>query len=176
MRNRKPRPPQLPSGATRGPLLIVAVLAVAVLAGGASHAARAQQPSTAAAPGQSAPAGPSAPSPGEASAASAGDASSERVNDYPTLARVEYVFECLSDNRGPAHEMLYKCVCAADRIAASVPYERWVELSTFFKAQPIAGERGAYVRERADIRAQLNAYRDLQLDAKKACFIPIERH
>ncbi len=99
-------------------------------------------------------------------------APAERVNDFPTLARVEYVFECLGENPGPRHEMLYKCVCAVDRVAETVSYDRWVDLSTFFKAQPMAGERGAYVRERADIQSQLKSYRELQARAKKACFIP----
>ena len=101
-----------------------------------------------------------------------GEAPAERVNDFPTLARVEYVFECLAENPGPRHEMLYKCVCAVDRVAEVVSYDRWVDLSTFFKAQPMAGERGAYVRERADIQSQLKSYRELQARAKKACFIP----
>jgi RecA-family ATPase len=95
----------------------------------------------------------------------------ERANDFPTLARVEYVFECLGDNPGPRHEMLYKCVCAVDRVAEKIPYDRWVDLSTFFKAQPMAGERGAYVRERSDIQSHLKSYRELQAGAKKACFI-----
>jgi len=106
-----------------------------------------------------------------ASASSFGQTPAERPNDYPTLARVEYVFDCLNENPGPRHEMVYKCVCAADRVAEAVPYDRWVDLSTFFNAQPIAGERGAYVRERSDIQAQLKSYREIQLNAKKACFI-----
>ena len=127
-------------------------------------------------------AGAQSPAPGPAgtSSAPAGtpsgspQTSTERPNDYPTLARVEYVFDCLNENRGPRHEMVYKCVCAADRVAEAVPYDRWVDLSTFFNAQPMAGERGAYVRERTDIQAQLKSYRELQLQAKKACFIPTD--
>ena len=106
-----------------------------------------------------------------ASPVSFGQTPAERPNDYPTLARVEYVFECLDQNPGPRHEMVYKCVCAVDRVAEAVPYDRWVDLSTFFNAQPMAGERGAYVRERSDIQAQLRSYREIQLNAKKACFI-----
>jgi len=98
----------------------------------------------------------------------------EKPNDFPTLARVEYVFECLNENRGPRHEMVYKCVCAVDRVAEAVSYDRWVDLSTFFNAQPMAGERGAYVRERSDIQSQLKTYRELQLNARKACFIPTD--
>jgi hypothetical protein len=99
------------------------------------------------------------------------EAAAARANDFPTLARVEYVFECLAENAGPRHEMVYKCVCAADRVAEAIPYDRWVDLSTFFKAQPMAGERGAYVRERSDIQAQLKSYREVQQNARRACFI-----
>ena len=129
------------------------MLAVTLLASGLQAAAFAQQAK-------------------EPASEQAKEPASPRANDFPTLARVEYVFECLSDNAGPRHEMMYKCVCAVDRVAAAVPYERWVDLSTYFKAQPMAGERGAYVRERSDIQAQLKSYRELQLNAKKACFIP----
>lgn len=138
-----------------------AVLALTMLAG-LPLAVHAQQTPAAAGPAPS-----SAPP-------DVGKAMETRPNDYPTLARVEYVFECLSDNPGPTHEMVYKCVCAADRVAEAVPYDRWVDLSTFFKAQPMAGERGAYVRERSDIQTHMKSYRQLQLDAKKACFIPVD--
>jgi hypothetical protein len=106
--------------------------------------------------------------------ASAGAAwgQAQQSNDFPTLARVEFVIECLSEHPGPRHEMLYKCVCAVDRLAEAVPYDRWIDLSTFAKAQPMAGERGAYVRERADIQSHLKSYRELQSKVKKACFIP----
>jgi hypothetical protein len=161
--NQKRRARPLLSSATQVTLLALAMLAVAPDAALAQQTQQTQQ------------AAPPAASGAPASAPSSGQASGERVNDYPTLARVEYVFECLNDNPGPPHEMLYKCVCAVDRVAEAVPYERWVELSTFFKAQPIAGERGAYVRERPDIQAQLKSYRELQLNAKKACFIPTDR-
>jgi hypothetical protein len=134
---------------SRSTLASLALIAM-VLAGGAPLTALAQAPGAGA------------------------QAATERPNDFPTLARVEYVFDCLQENHGPRHEMVYKCVCAIDRIAEAVPYDRWVDLSTFFNAQPIAGERGAYIRERSDIQGQLKSYRELQLKAKKACFIPTD--
>jgi hypothetical protein len=150
--------------------LPVAMLVLMLTAASLPPAA-AQSPSSPAAGAQAptSPAGAQAPA-----APPASDKPAEpRVNDFPTLARVEYVFECLSDNPGPPrHEMVYKCVCAVDRVAEAISYDRWVDLSTFFKAQPMAGERGAYVRERSDIQAQLRSYREVQLNAKKACFIP----
>ncbi len=134
--------------------------ALALVIGGAAWAQQATP--GAAASGQVRPAPPSGERPPAEQAA----------NDYPTLARVEYVFECLEENAGPRQEMIYKCVCAVDRVAETIPYDRWVELSTFFKAQPMAGERGAYVRERSDIQSQLKSYRELQARVRKACFIP----
>jgi len=93
-------------------------------------------------------------------------------NDFPTQARVEYVLECMSENAGPpSQEMFYKCVCAADAVASRVSYERWVELSVFNAARPIAGERGAYLRERRDAPSLMRAYREVQASAYKSCFI-----
>lgn len=143
-----------------------AAMTLALAIGAASSAQAQGQPQQ-----EQAQQGATQPVQAAAPAASTQAPPAERVNDFPTLGRVEYVFECLADNPGPRHEMLYKCVCAVDRVAEAVPYDRWVDLSTFFKAQPIAGERGAYVRERADIQSQLKSYRELQARAKKACFI-----
>jgi hypothetical protein len=143
---------QTGTGGTSSGKAPISSLLAAILMSGIFQAALAQQ---------AAPAQPSSPP----------AAAAERANDFPTLARVEYVFECLSENAGPRHEMVYKCVCAADRVAEAIPYDRWVDLSTFFKAQPMAGERGAYVRERSDIQAQLRSYREVQQNARNACFI-----
>ena len=111
---------------------------------------------------------------GPQSAQQSAQQATERPNDFPTLARVEYVIGCLNETEGPRHEMMYKCVCAADRVAEAIPYERWVEMSTIVQAQPIAGERGAYIRERKDVQSHLKHFRELQLKAKKSCFIPTD--
>jgi hypothetical protein len=78
----------------------------------------------------------------------------------------------MSENAGPPpQEMFYKCICAADAVAARVSYDRWVELSVFNAARPIAGERGAYLRERRDAPGLMRAYREVQASAFKSCFI-----
>jgi hypothetical protein len=93
------------------------------------------------------------------------------ANDFPTQARVEFVLECMQKGRAPMQEMLYKCSCTIDRIAEEVKYDRWVDLYTVANATSIAGERGAPIRDIPDGRKQINAYRDLQARARKACFI-----
>lgn len=161
--------------------LMLALGAALAIAAVPAAMAQTQTPARAPAPTLAqAPAATTAPAPadatakaGPATAATPADAPAKvRVNDFPTQARVEYVYECLAENPGPSmQEMFYKCICAADAVAARVSHDRWVELSVFNAARPMAGERGAYVRERADAPAMLRAYRELQADARKSCFI-----
>ena len=44
----------------------------------------------------------------------------ERLNDYPTAARADYVFACMAAN-GQSSEMLNRCSCSIDEIAAILP-------------------------------------------------------
>jgi hypothetical protein len=94
-----------------------------------------------------------------------------RANDFPTTARVEFVLECMKNSKASAHEMVYKCSCAVDNIASKVSYETWVDLSTVAMGTTIAGERGGVIRDMKDGRKLINTYRDLQAQAKHACFI-----
>ena len=60
--------------------------------------------------------------------------------------------------------------CAIDRIAASLPYDDFVEQSTFSKYATLGGEGGAEFRvDRA--KAQTKKFRALQADAYRACGI-----
>ena len=93
------------------------------------------------------------------------------ANDFPTTARVEFVLECMKNSKAPAHEMVYKCSCAVDNIASKVDYETWVDLATVALGTTIAGERGGVIRDMKDGRKLIGNYRDLQAQAKKACFI-----
>ncbi len=115
---------------------------------------------------------PAASDPPAAATSPDADGKVARVNDFPTQTRVELVLSCIEDHPDrPPQEMFYKCVCAADAIAARVSHERWLELSVFNDARPIAGERGAYLRERRDAPALMRAYRELRASADKSCFI-----
>lgn len=99
-------------------------------------------------------------------------AAAEEMNDFPTLTRVEYVERCINDFDRPRQELIYKCTCAIDAIAKAVDHDTWVDLETFNNAVPIAGERGAYLRERKDSRSKVKTFRELQTKVRKACFLP----
>jgi hypothetical protein len=90
------------------------------------------------------------------------------ANDYPTVARVEYVQECMRKNGGNLAD-LYKCSCAIDRLAEHLNYDEFVEASTFARYATLPGEGGGIFRDpdRAKERAKL--YRNLEVDAYRAC-------
>jgi hypothetical protein len=89
-------------------------------------------------------------------------------NDYPTVARVEYVQECVSRNGGELVN-LYKCSCAIDWLAEHLSYDEFVEASTFARYATLPGAGGGIFRDpdRAKERAKL--YRGLEADAFRAC-------
>ena len=93
------------------------------------------------------------------------------ANDFPTRARVEFVLTCMSETKASQQESMYKCSCAIDAIADKVSYSAWVDLSTVANGMTIAGERGGVMRDLKDGRKQVASFRELQENAKKACFI-----
>lgn len=102
---------------------------------------------------------------------SLGSAGAAVGNDYPTLDRVEYVLGCARDASGPAQENIYKCTCVIDAIAEKLPFEQYVEYSTAVKAFTIGGERGEVMRGYTQGKEMAGAFRTIQAEARKACFM-----
>jgi hypothetical protein len=77
----------------------------------------------------------------------------------------------MRESKAPPQESMYKCSCAIDAIASKVDYNTWVDLSTVANGITIAGERGGVMRDMKDGRKLAASYRELQENAKKACFL-----
>jgi hypothetical protein len=92
-------------------------------------------------------------------------------NDFPTVDRVEYVQECMRDHPGSRHEMLYKCACTLDHIAAEIRYDEYVELWTAANAISIGGERGAQLRDAKESQGMARKFRSIEEKAQKQCFL-----
>ena len=90
------------------------------------------------------------------------------VNYYPTIARVEYVNQCINNNGGKL-AALYQCSCAIDRIANSLTYDDYVEVTTFVKNANMPGEGGGMFRDSERGRKLVKNYRDLEADALHNC-------
>ncbi|MBQ0960662.1 hypothetical protein KAK06_17030 [Ideonella sp. 4Y11] len=93
------------------------------------------------------------------------------ANDFPTVARVLYVHECMRDHPGAHFEMVNKCACALDKLAEQISFDEYETLSTEANATTIGGERGAYLRENEGVQTAVRRYRKLQTEVKKACFV-----
>ena len=94
------------------------------------------------------------------------------ANDFPTADRMQYVFECMRERPdAPHYEMIYKCSCAIDAIAAQVSYGEYVELWTASRGVTIAGERGSALRDAQVSRDMVKKFRNIEEKAKEKCFL-----
>ena len=94
-----------------------------------------------------------------------------RANDFPTAGRVEFVLECMRDHTGGQFELLNKCSCTVDRLAARYKYNDFVEAQTMAKSVTIAGERGSTMRDNEDAQKAAKRYRAAVTEAGHACFL-----
>lgn len=95
-----------------------------------------------------------------------------RDNDFPTVDRVLYVQECMRSHPGGGHyEMVNKCACAQEHLAAEISFDDYVNMSTAANATTISGERGGYIRDNEPLQELIKRYRALQTRVKKACFV-----
>lgn len=93
------------------------------------------------------------------------------ANDFPTVDRVLFVQECVRSNPGPYYEMVNKCSCAVDALAAEVGFDDYTTMATIANGMTIGGERGGAIRDVPTLEPQLKRYRELQTRVKKSCFI-----
>lgn len=98
-----------------------------------------------------------------------------QVGEYPTLERVLFVERCANQQaQRPRKEMLYKCVCVFDQLAAAIPFDQFTALETASNALSIKGERGRLIRS-SEAREQAAHFRKFLSDARNACLLP-EQH
>ncbi len=100
--------------------------------------------------------------------ASGVEATTTPAHDYPTVARVEYVNDCIGKNGGKL-AALYQCSCAIDRIANALSYDDYVEASTFAKYATLTGQGGAIFRDSEHARQSAKSFRDLEANALRSC-------
>jgi hypothetical protein len=89
-------------------------------------------------------------------------------NDFPTEARADYVFACMSAN-GQTQDMLRRCSCSIDVIASIMPYEDYVRAETILGVIQAGGERVAALRSPSQNLIVANLRR-AQAEAEVRCF------
>lgn len=93
----------------------------------------------------------------------------ERLNDYPTVARADYVFGCMVANGG-TRRALEQCSCSIDVIASILPYDDYVEAETVLSLRLQSGERMSIFRETAMAQNIVAELRRAQAEAEILCF------
>lgn len=90
------------------------------------------------------------------------------VNDFPTLARVEYVMRCMDYHGGQIYENMYACVCSIDRIAAEFTYREFQRAEVLAQLRSTPGERGALFRDGG--KELVEKYLEITESAEASCF------
>ena len=116
-----------------------------------------------------------APPPGEAapgttSQAPAAAGADRTVNDFPTLARVEYVLQCMLERGGQNYDNLYHCTCAADTIASKMSYEEYSQSLTFTYMFSTPGEKGGEFRDPPESKRLRDLLKESKALAQTRCF------
>ena len=101
----------------------------------------------------------------------AATAADKPAHNYPTQARVEYVFDCMNQLGGENYDTLYKCACSIDYIADELPYDDYVTLDTYQRGQNAAGERPEVLREGSIARDSRSKLASLKAAAADQCLI-----
>lgn len=90
------------------------------------------------------------------------------ANDYPTIARADYVFACMQVN-GQTRESLEKCSCSIDQIAAVMSYEKYEEAETIKSLQLRGGESVTAMSYPA-MQHKIDDLKRAQVEAELRCF------
>lgn len=98
-----------------------------------------------------------------------GSAGADTLNDYPTTARVDYVFACMKSN-GETRHALEQCSCSIDVIASLLPYDRYSTAETVLSVAQVPGNLGAQFRSTEQAKAAVNDLRRAQAEAEVRCF------
>jgi hypothetical protein len=96
-------------------------------------------------------------------------ARAQDVNDYPTSARVEYVFGCMKAN-GETRQAIEQCSCSVDVVASLLPYARYVTAETVLSMAQVRGDMGSPFRTSEMATNAINELRRAQAEAEVRCF------
>ncbi len=91
------------------------------------------------------------------------------ANDYPTEARADYVIQCMARN-GQTQDMLRRCSCSIDVIAARVSYERYLQAETTLRMRRVGGEKTAIFRDPPHVQVVIDDLTRAQAESSKRCF------
>ena len=91
------------------------------------------------------------------------------ANDYPTVARADYVFGCMQVN-GQTRDALERCSCSIDVIASLLPYDQYEEAETVMRVRQRGGRNASMFLTMPMLRAKVDDLKRAQIEAELRCF------
>ena len=91
------------------------------------------------------------------------------ANDYPTYARADYVFACMQVN-GQTRDVLRKCSCSIDAVAAILPFKEYEEAETIISVRQRGGENVSMFRSHPPLLEKVNNLKRAQVEGELRCF------
>ncbi len=91
------------------------------------------------------------------------------ANDYPTYARADYVYACMQVN-GQTREVLGKCSCSIDVVAAILPFKEYEEAETIISVRQRGGENVSMFRSHPPLLEKINNLKRAQVEGELRCF------
>jgi hypothetical protein len=97
-------------------------------------------------------------------AATAIPAASASGNDYPTVAKVDYVIGCMASN-GQNYLVMQKCACSIDAIAETIAYDHYERVETILRMREGRGELSLMFRTSPALEEDVQAFKQAQIEA-----------
>ena len=91
------------------------------------------------------------------------------ANDYPTVARADYVFGCMQVN-GQTRDALERCSCSIDVIASLLPFAQYEEAETVMRVRQRGGKNASMFLTMPMLRGKVDELKRAQVEAELRCF------
>jgi hypothetical protein len=92
-----------------------------------------------------------------------------KQEDYPTLATVEYVIECMNRKGSQNYINLYQCTCQFDKLAEQLTYVEYNQAVVFRNLRSMPGENGSVFRDPPQAKILRNKLKNARILAEQQC-------
>ena len=102
-------------------------------------------------------------------ASSSVEAAKQPANDYPTDVRADYIFACMQTN-GQTRDVLEKCSCSIDAVAAILPYTDYESAQTIMMMQQSRNRYRELYSSYGPYRKKVRQLKRAQVEGELRCF------
>ena len=96
-------------------------------------------------------------------------AEADKINDYPTTARADYVLGCMASNN-QTRAALDHCSCSIDVIASILPFDKYEEAETVLSMRQGIGAQAREFNATKGLNDIVADLRRAQAEAEIRCF------